>query len=550
MKTFGQRDEAARKWRESGSENRVVVATMESVYESMDWSLKKTDDNHDITGAEVYFLSWPWGWDDFEQQCGRFIRPGMAKPVNIHVLEGVDTVDQGIADNVKRKQLLQELTLSGVELSPEDQEFFSNAYGGRALIKTEHTSGQLFKRDVLSKLSNTTEEEIIRQLSKIVDGKSGFERFADAFFDEGKDMFRASAFSTEIAKNIILEKGPERILSLGAGTCIFARKVKEDDYPGEVDNLDINPAGLSLAKYNFPEAVGVVLQGGISDLTTVKPVNLDYDQTPFSLESSHYDAVECSFTLNWTNNRQVDESGFPIDAQDIQRVKALSEINRVLKPGGSAVITLPKTALDSSHFEAITKSLEENFGFEIVSNRSGKARATDIGKDVGWIITAVKVDRTDLDNLEPDSLNLLTDSPYVLSHYNDRKNGNVSINMDSQALYSPQDFVVTNPLTNESYDAKNQIQKAYQELPRFEKLSIQEMKYALEKGSIQWRAWHEMRRIIQRSLGYKYHQAERAIGDVIDKEGLATPHLWDNETINHNKALILDEVLNLQPATV
>ncbi|MDE2590600.1 MAG: hypothetical protein KGL95_13155, partial [Patescibacteria group bacterium] len=119
-----KRLDIAANWTADNTLPSICVASMQAVFESGDWAVKQATNTQEIN---VIFLGWPWGWDDFKQMSGRFLRPGLAVPVNITVLENDDTIDLGFQNLVRRKYLLTQMALFGVRLGAEDQQFFNES---------------------------------------------------------------------------------------------------------------------------------------------------------------------------------------------------------------------------------------------------------------------------------------------------------------------------------------------------------------------------------------------------------------------------------------
>ncbi len=510
-RSFYARDNAAQIWREIGSRNNYVVADMESVYESMDWAIRDTEDNKNIRGGTLILPFWPWGWDEYKQMVGRFLRPGQAKPMEVMVFESENSIDQGFYSVVRRKDLLAQITLAGVELDPEDQEFFNESTTARRILLVEPSVGQLFLQDVVRKLKGAGEQETTEQLSRERNGKTFSELFAEFYFDEGKDEFRIVGNNAELIKNVLLKTHPRRILSIGAGTCLFARKVAQAGYEAEIDNLDINGAALRIAQERFTQ-VGNIIVGRASQL---------------GVDTERYDAIDCSFMLPWTSlysqDRIVNQ-----DPTQLERVKVLLEMNRVLKMGGSAVLSFPESSFDEARFRQFAGSLISHFGFSVLES-SGISYATDVNphKRIGWILTLQKVNNPSLAGFNSDDLLLLSDDERKISKYNGKKDGKQTVVKIEYPIFSSKQFEVFNPLTQQTSEANSPTVDGIIPFPPREMAG--EIKPNLSQGNR--KIWTAARRRIETSLGRNYEEVEEILAGIIVTRGLHRVEEWDEASV-------------------
>ncbi|MBI2011326.1 methyltransferase domain-containing protein [Candidatus Daviesbacteria bacterium] len=511
-RSFYARDKAAQVWRIDGLRNNFVVADMESVYESMDWAIRDTEQNRNIRRGTLVFPFWPWGWDEYKQMAGRFLRPGQAKPMEVMVFESENSIDQGFYDVVRRKDFLAQIALAGVELDPEDQAFFNEATAARRILLVEPTVGQLFLQDIVRRLKGAGEQETTEQLSQERNGKTFYELFAEFYFDEGRDEFRIVGNNAELMKNVLLRTHPRRILSIGAGTCLFARKVAQAGYEAEIDNLDINGSALRVAQERFPQ-VGNIMVGRASQL---------------DLDTERYDAIDCSFMLPWT--KLVSEgNGSHQDPTQLERVKALIEINRVLKMGGSVVLSFPESSFDEERFRLFAESLTKHFGFTILEEHSGVSYATDIKpfKRIGWIITVQKTNQPNLAGFNSEDLSLLSDEETRISKYKGKKNGKQTVVKVEYPIFSSKRFKVENPLTQQTTEISSPTVDGILLLSPRE--MVDEIKPNLNQGNR--RIWIAARRRIETSLGRNYEESEEILAGIIARRGLHKIEEWDEASV-------------------
>lgn len=514
-RSFAARDREASLWRESGTRNVIVVASMDSVYESMDWATRNSEDNKNIEKINVIFLGWPWGWDEFKQMSGRFIRPGQTKPVNIQVYESENSIDQGFYNLVRMKYLLTQVALAGVELSDEDKEFFNRATQAKRILVAEPSVGQAFLRDVVMRLRGKGEAGIEQELSRKKGDESFFDLWAEFYFDEGRDEFRIVGNNAELVKNIIIKSQPRRVLSIGAGTCLFARKINQAGHTAEINNLDINGVALRVAKENFP-AIGSILVEGASHL---------------SARSQIYDVIDCSFMLPWT--KLYDEEKTKTEINQNERVKIVSEMNRVLKFGAIAVLSFPESSFDTETFDRFTQTLKQNFGFDVL-NPSGISYATDLkpAKRIGWVITLQKVGEPNLSGLKLENLAFLTDERVKVSKYKAKKDSKSGIVRVDYPIFSSTHFEIHNPLTGEKEAANTEDIVPYVS-PRD---IVNNIKTKLFQE--QWQIWVTLRRRIQRDLERGYEESEEILAVILTRRKFSEASAWDID--------ILQKIINAE----
>lgn len=509
-RSFAARDRHAETWREHGDKNVLVVASMDSVNESMDWAIRDTESNRNIERMSVVFLGWPFGFDEFKQMTGRFLRPGQSKPVDIYVYEGENSIDQGFFDLVRVKYLLTQMALAGVNLSPEDQEFFKSSTSAKRILLAQPNVGQAFLRDVVKRMSGIGEKEAVGELSKDKNGQTYEELFAQFYFDEGRDEFRIVGNNAELTKNILLRTNPRRILSIGAGTCLFARKLAEARYSAEIDNVDINGAALRIAQERF-SSIGQIKVEGASNLSS---------------ESERYDGIDCSFMLPWT--KVYGENGKAGEVTQNERVKILQEMNRVLKFGGNAVLTFPESTFDTITFERFTKTLASHFGFSVLEP-SGTSYATDLkpSKRIGWVITLQKTGDPQTSGLQSGNLTFLSDESKRISRYKAGKNGEPVVVNVEYPIFSSKQFEVRNPLTNEISFANSPAART----DSF--ISARDLadRVKANLSNDQWRTWSAVRRDIEQRLGRNYEDAEEILVGILRRRGLDNQREWNTDVL-------------------
>ncbi len=524
-KTFDRRTAEAKRWREEGNQAMIEVASMKAVYESMDWAIRDTENNKNIDGAVVIWLGWPWGWDDFKQMEGRFLRPGQAKPVDSIVLEAANTLDVGLYDHVMRKMLLTQLALTGIELTPEQQEFFDSTLSSKRILNIDRYSGQMFLRDMMKKMRANSENFLLSDMMKETDGQNNYDRWAEYYFDGGNDEYRIPGNNAELIKNIAVRAPQhEKVLSIAAGTCLLARKLSKTNISYEIDNVDVNPTVLKLAKEKF-DGIGNIYQGLAQDL---RVKNLETDMTS-QIPSDTYDLVDASLILDLLSLKQPSENG---TLRNPTRVAAISEINRVLKLGGTGVLSFPNSAFDIESFTNFANALEQHFGFTLVGP-TGKSRAIDLkpAKEIGWVITVRKTGDVKLDGLKVEDLSMLYDSEFTISKRGRGKKAPAPSGGDyskDDGLFSPHEFEVYNPVTGETTGASSPEvtikKKEEAKLP----ITVEEFRQGLRDLSDSQRGiWVDVRRSVERTFNMSYERAETLLYEMLQERDLGNPNEWE-----------------------
>ncbi len=392
------RNAIIQRWK-SDPNAQVLLVTLESTYQSRDFTIQETVNEYGIKtkGVTKVFLGWPWYHQQFKQMVGRSQRQGQIVPVRNVVLEASGTIDQGKRDQVMYTALLTRLALGGARLTPEEQEFFDERKSSARLIDAGLDS--TYMRDSLVTVRAKGEDRAVEfyEARTIRDKEKTNEvKFAEKYFDEGNDQYRVAGQNSQLVAAIASETLPSnaRTLSLGAGTLLFQRSLKRP-----VVNVDINSAMMDVAKHLVEEYGGVNVVGRASRL----------NESDFV--SNSFDFVDSSFALHW--------SSLGTDVQSSERVKIISQINRVLTLGGKTVITVPDSAFDEETFEKFAATLEINFGFTIDQKFSGKTFAISKAgtrKRLGWGLTLVKKSEVSLQDMNLGDLSFLYDSLYWISH--------------------------------------------------------------------------------------------------------------------------------------
>lgn len=536
---FQMREDIAQLWSNHGHIANIIFATMDSIYMSGDWAPRNNEhdmvmkdskgkdvvikSNSNIKKAQLYWPHWPFGKDEFDQGNGRLRRPGVAKPIDITVLEANDTIDQGLRDVVKMKDLLIQMALYGIELDEDDQAFFDENRRAKRIIGNENFSSLRF---VMTGLKGKGEEKVREFMTRKTDGRLTAEQFAREYFNNGLDEYRIVGNNAKIVARLL--ENNDRILSLGAGSCLLARTMAKNGInPGKIVNVDMNGIQMSVMRQIYPFLDQTTRVGVASNLRQLYSDTLKRDE---ELSDGSFDAVESSFMLDWTKH----EEDTTLKVEERERVKILSEMNRVLKVGGQAVITLSESSFNNETFITFVQTLRTHFGFQI-ENNSGHLYATDVHpvRKIGWIISLKKTGVPQIAELNPDNLMLLSDKPIVSTYKGERETtGEITV-FHTPQVFSAQEFQIENPLNGELQEINT---RDYTPLPSFGvEPSIVEGRPAVNTIIPPEDNPEDTRqRILQRAIQYitrKYNVAEDIVTDAMSRIKLERFATWDHRLI-------------------
>jgi len=364
---------------------------------------------------------------------------------------------------------------------------------------------------VIRKLKGRGEQEGVAQFSREQNGKSFFELFAEFYFDEGRDEFRVVGNNAELAKNVALRLNPKKVISVGAGTCLFARKLREAGFKGQIDNIDINGAILRIAKERFPE-IGTTQVEGASSL---------------SAAAETYDVADYSFVLPWT--KLYENGKLAGEVHEIERVKVLLKMNDILKMGGRAILTFPESSFDEETFAHFVDAATRHFGFKVI-DPSGISHATDMEprRRIGWIISLEKTDKPSLSAFDPHAIAFHNELE-TISRHKQKKERETSVVVNVEyPIFSSKEFEVYNPLTNSIVSAGS-LAKDAEELV----FSSAEMVTSIKENLTieQLKIWNRARREIVKSMERGYKDAEEILAGILKRRGLDKVSEWNEQVV-------------------
>lgn len=481
----------AQDWRES-KKPMIVLANMEAMSRSMNWAVQ-------LGQAHFAYTSWPYDWASFVQSAGRGNRPGQEKPTQITVLESDQTIDYGLFLLTQYKKMLTEAVLHGIPISEDDQKLFKDSEVSKGILFNQRKTGQTFLHNLIATANGQGYQENKALLEKKIQGMSTGELFARFYFDEGRDESHTVGHNAKMVADIISTTRANTMLVLGAGTCLLARSLADLNIQTNITNLEMNRAMLQIAHTSFP-------QKNLGEMHEGNAAKLDYGDSSF-------DFVDCSFVLPWTKLGKNEEFS---DVVESERVKELTEMNRVLNSNGEAVLTFPESTFDDHTYSRFTEVLQRNFGFQI-HQQSGKSFAVINGKKskrIGWIIRLRKVDNPHLDNLHREDLEFLYDKTYISKTKKTRKPKSKQTPLEFPTIYST--FCIVDPKTDQVISTitdRNVIKKVI----------------FMNKKS----QWNKLLRAIEKKLDINYEKADQQlcalIQELLQKSGSKIQDQWNDE---------------------
>jgi SAM-dependent methyltransferase len=328
-----------------------------------------------------------------EQFVRRMFRSGQQLPVRLQVLCFSDTIEEGISGYSERKNRAVAAVIDGRPLSAQE----------RAIVEDDFAS---VKRNGPIAYESLTPRQkalwILRKLKGI--GKEGVRSFLYA--DDGKyatDFARgypadeATSTSGNTARLVatVIDRFsafvPNCPLVIGdiACGCRTLERMFEGSRDLTVRSVDINEAAFMAGA----ELLKSPVVTGEEEVRTM-------DDLPFSDDSLDIGVI--SLALDMTqHSRKRGDSGR-------ERIAALSELNRALKPGGKAILTLQGSLFSSAaDFDRFVSTIEQHFGFTRVSKLTGDVTAYNDAESegyAGWLITLEKTSTLPRIDLNSDEL--------------------------------------------------------------------------------------------------------------------------------------------------
>lgn len=362
---------------------RILVANIDTIYLG-----------NDLTAASrLINLDPPHTFEEFYQGQKRIHRPGQTDEVKVFNLIGkydinpYGSVNEGIEKQRKDKErIITYVVDGGIEkLSLEDREKIS-AKPMHKIRNVEHTvmsPYQLVTNHSLN-LFGLGPEEILRRLEKD-NGKLGKE-FPALYTIEWNMSY--SGKTAKVYKKIIeglISSGEYlgRKADLASGPAILSHALNQS-----TTNIDLNKYSLEKGK-EFAKQNNVNIVGSIHQLPS----------PPFTNES--FNLAVCSLGLYYLKIEQ--------------RENALRESNRILRPKGYFIMTIPPSLVEDHGIEDKLWQGLEYLGLDVIPELSGLVKATEpVDSNFKVHLTTCKKIKTPLEErLSSNQFAFVRDSPTI-----------------------------------------------------------------------------------------------------------------------------------------
>ncbi|MEK7618172.1 MAG: SNF2-related protein [Patescibacteria group bacterium] len=329
-----------------------------------------------LSGAQaVIFYNEPWSKEEKAQQLGRSFRPGLANDLHSDTIILAGSIEEGIYHHIRMKDKAIKKLLLGIELTELEKRLLSSVEKEEEDLEVDSKLAAYYLNSfqnlmaMFRSVKNIGEAKFSEFLAKHGDRYAGnYETLGVRSYQS--NVGRLSANIIKLlpgTKNVILDlaSGPEMLKSRA-----------EKDMQSKVISLDINPAHFLVqieenAEHKKKIGVGKAMVAGITKLPVA---------------SGSVDVANLALALHYTSFRP--------SHKDFERVNALCELNRVLKPGGRAIVIFQHGAYlkDSKAFEDFLILA----GFEIDPQFTGPASAENFEAQVYCL---VKKENSDLETL-------------------------------------------------------------------------------------------------------------------------------------------------------
>ncbi len=301
----------------------------------------------DFSNAEhVVFYNEPWTVYEKKQQTSRVYRPGLKDDLTVTTSVTEGTIEEGIEEYIDLKYTAIQKILNGVPITEIEKNILKTAERERM---PQIEGDPEIAREWLNAPSNRLHRFF--GMTKGA-GEESFRKFllehgdeyADCYLDMGGRGFQANTarVAGTLIDHFVEESGQDKealtILDLASGPEMLKTHIG-NSYKERVVSLDINPL-------HFFGKTGKVIAASFLNVP-MKDESMDY--------------INLSLALHYARLNLREEKFEPI--------QILTEINRILKPGGRVVLSL----LYSLRFKDEEKFMKvvETLGFRVVDAYTG-----------------------------------------------------------------------------------------------------------------------------------------------------------------------------------
>ncbi|MDA1060395.1 MAG: methyltransferase domain-containing protein [bacterium] len=348
-----------------------------------------------------------WNKPDFAQLVKRFAREGN-EDAKVTLMTVLGTVHEGILEHSEEKDAETQLLKFGGALTDDD---IALAERGDFSEKVVVNRGRVYLGTIIRNKTMTDAQKLNRIFSYI-DGL-GEEKLRQFFEQHGEEFAELyvrvwergyggnnGRFTAGLWKH--LEEGgfinPGNYGDLGCGHLVLENTLADtaDLKSRIIFNLDLNghmlEAGKELLKKKRPGHNPRVKLGSFTDMRGVYPDGM-------------FSAVNLGMSIYCTKLGRRSK-----DLHKDERVQTLLELNRVLRPGGIAVLTLPSNTCSPEEALLFTEQLGRHFGMESLKEFTGRAQSTDTNLEdnlfENYTIVVRKTGEPDINGLDLEKLRL------------------------------------------------------------------------------------------------------------------------------------------------
>lgn len=321
----------------------ILLAQMDTIREGIDLSF----------ASRGILLSPAWTRSEEEQFWRRMYRRGQEHDVRCVKLISRGTIEEGVNNRSLRKQEMGEKLLTGLQLTAEEMALFEQP-----------------DLESLNLNKQTPRQQLNILWGKMMQkGKNFVQGFVQAYGKEIANLYNHewetshNGNTARLVSGIILQlaerypRGKVSVADIASGSFALARTLKGKER-FDVWSSDINAAMLD-------EELGTALLG--EDYSKKKAHVTPMDRLPY--EDSSKDVAVLSMALHYAMHK-----GKPAKPGR-ERVRTITEMHRVLKKDGNAVLTFPREAFRQKGKLEEFCSAMKYFGFEMVDMYTGIAEA-------------------------------------------------------------------------------------------------------------------------------------------------------------------------------
>ncbi len=421
------RDKERQRWQDN-PDFKILLTTVPSASLGVDFTIN----DGVTTGVDIVGIDLPYTHADFWQMVSRVYRFGQLTPVHVQVVEAVNTIDVGIHGLVDKKEEIQQELLDGVTPDEFARRLFDHSKEKSILVDYITSPKKELERMMYTMRGRGISVNGAYLETVLADGKTVGETIAELYSKYWEYTY--SGHTARLVQQMVDGLRANQtakfnlIVDAGSGPLVLERTMKQESEHNE----DLKIVSVDMNKH--------MLENGISELERLGyPVDraavLNKPMSETKLKAASCDAVVCSLAFHYSNS-----------AED--RGKILTEANRILRPDGYYIITLPEGYLTLDQYRAFTKTLRK-FGFEVDKNISGKAKALD-HKEVPyaiWLIAARKVAAPINDSISMEEFRFNFEGPKISRYKGDADSGddNDKKNKDQERLVKHEEFTILDP---------------------------------------------------------------------------------------------------------